>query len=164
VPVCVKLYGPILIVNLKTWPFTLPDPVPSAATSSAWSSGNRKAKATCDPYGAGALPADTKSTGRSFQVMAQSAVDKITREKWNDHEDKTMAERISKLPRGKNKLPIDVVSMRLRNHLDRVLASSNETLIRMIEQFFSEIINRTIQERPKAEVVPIKREALKNDE
>jgi hypothetical protein len=52
--------------------------------------------------------------------MAQSAVDKITREKWNDHEDKTMAERISKLPRGKNKLPIDVVSMRLRNHLDRV--------------------------------------------
>jgi hypothetical protein len=75
-----------------------------------------------------------------------------------------MAQRISKLPRGKNKLPIDVVRMRLRNHVDRVLASNNEALIRMIEQFFSEIINRTIQERPKAEVVPIKREALKTDE
>jgi hypothetical protein len=34
----------------------------------------------------------------------------------------------------------------------------------MIEQFFSEIIDRLVQERPKAEVVPIKRETLKNDE
>jgi hypothetical protein len=40
-------------------------------------SGNRKPKITCDPYAAVAPFADTKSTGRSFQVMAQSAVDKI---------------------------------------------------------------------------------------
>jgi hypothetical protein len=75
-----------------------------------------------------------------------------------------MAERVSKLPRGKKKIPINVVRTRLRNHLDLVLASNNEALIRMIEQFFSEIINRAVQERPKAEVVPIKRETLKNDE
>jgi hypothetical protein len=75
-----------------------------------------------------------------------------------------MADRVSKLPRGKKKIPINVVCTRLRNHLDLVLASNNEALIRMIEQFFSEIIDRTIEERPKAEVVPIKRETLKNDE
>ena len=75
-----------------------------------------------------------------------------------------MAERVSKLPRGKKKIPINVVRTRLRNHLDLVLASNNEALIRMIEQFFSEIIDRLVQERPKAEVVPIKRETLKNDE
>jgi hypothetical protein len=75
-----------------------------------------------------------------------------------------MADRVSKLPRGKEKIPINVVRTRLRNHLDLVLASNNEALIRMIEQFFSEIIDRTIEERPKAEVVPIKRETLKNDE
>jgi hypothetical protein len=75
-----------------------------------------------------------------------------------------MADRVSKLPRGKKKIPINVVRTRLRNHLDLVLASNNEALIRMIEQFFSEIIDRTIEERPKAEVVPIKRETLKNDE
>jgi hypothetical protein len=75
-----------------------------------------------------------------------------------------MAERVSKLPRGKKKIPVDVVRARLRNHLELVLASNNEALIRMIEQFFSEIINRTIQERPKAEVIPMKRETLKNDE
>ena len=75
-----------------------------------------------------------------------------------------MPERVSKLPRGKKKIPINVVRTRLRNHLDLVLASNNEALVRMIEQFFSEIINRAVQERPKAEVVPIKREALTNDE
>jgi len=75
-----------------------------------------------------------------------------------------MAERVSKLPRGKKKVPIDVVRERLRNHLDLVLASNNEVLIRMMEQFFSEMIDRAVQERPKAEVVPIKRETLKNDE
>ena len=75
-----------------------------------------------------------------------------------------MAERVSKLPRGKKKIPINVVRTRLRNHLDLVLASNNEALIRMTEQFFSEIIDRAVQERPKAEVVPIKRETLKNDE
>jgi hypothetical protein len=75
-----------------------------------------------------------------------------------------MADRVSKLPRGKKKIPINVVRTRLRNHLDLVLASNNEALIRMIEQFFSEIIDRAVQERPKAEVVPIKRETLKNDE
>jgi hypothetical protein len=75
-----------------------------------------------------------------------------------------MADRVSKLPRGKKKIPIDVIRTRLRDHLDLVLASNNEALIRMIEQFFSEIIDRVVQERPKAEVVPIKRETLKNDE
>lgn len=53
--------------------------------------------------------------------------------------------------------------MRLRNHLELVLASNNDVLIRMIEQFFSEVIDRAVQERPKAEVVPINRGA-KNDE
>jgi hypothetical protein len=38
--------------------------------------GNRKAKATSDPYAVVALSVDTKSTGRFFQAMAQSAVDK----------------------------------------------------------------------------------------
>jgi len=75
-----------------------------------------------------------------------------------------MADRVSKLPRGKKKIPIDVIRTRLRDHLDLVLASNNEALIRMIEQFFSEIIDRLVHERPKAEVVPIKRETLKNDE
>ena len=75
-----------------------------------------------------------------------------------------MADRVSKLPRGKKKLPIEVIRTRLRDHLDLVLASNNEPLIRMIEQFFSEIIDRLVQKRPKAEVVPIKRETLKNDE
>jgi hypothetical protein len=75
-----------------------------------------------------------------------------------------MADRISKLPRGKKKIPIDVIRTRLRDYLDLVLASNNEALIRMIEQFFSEIIDRVVQERPKAEVVPIKREKLKKDE
>jgi DNA-binding FadR family transcriptional regulator len=74
-----------------------------------------------------------------------------------------MAERISKLPRGKKKIPIDVVRMRLRNHLELVLASNNEVLIRMMEQFFSEMIDRAVQEHPKAEVIPINRGG-KNDE
>ena len=74
-----------------------------------------------------------------------------------------MTERVSKLPRGKKKIPIDVVRMRLRTHLELVLASNNDVLIRMIEQFFSEVIDRAVQERPKAEVVPINRGA-KNDE
>jgi hypothetical protein len=74
-----------------------------------------------------------------------------------------MAERFSKLPRGKKKIPIDVVRMRLRNHLGLVLASNNEVLIQMMEQFFSEMIDRAVQERPKAEVIPINRGG-KNDE
>jgi hypothetical protein len=48
----------------------------SAAITSASSSGNHKAKVTCVPYTAVALPADTKSTGRFFQVMTGSAIDK----------------------------------------------------------------------------------------
>jgi hypothetical protein len=55
----------------------LPDPVPAAAITSASLSGNRKAKATCNPSAVVALTADTKSTGRYCQVMAQSAIDKI---------------------------------------------------------------------------------------
>jgi hypothetical protein len=50
----------------------LPDPVPSAAITSAL------AVARLNPYTGIALHADTKSTGRCFaQIMAQSAVDKI---------------------------------------------------------------------------------------
>jgi hypothetical protein len=74
-----------------------------------------------------------------------------------------MADRVSKLPRGKKKLPIDVVRARLRDHLELVLASNNEALIRMIEMFFAEMIDRLVQERPKGEVVPIKRESPKSD-
>jgi hypothetical protein len=39
-----------------------------------------------------------------------------------------MAARVSKLPRGKKKLPINVIRTRLRNHLELVLASDNEAL------------------------------------
>ena len=66
-----------------------------------------------------------------------------------------MPERVSKLPRGKKKLPLNVVRARLRSHLELVLASNNEVLIRMMERFFSEMINRVVQERPKAKVIPI---------
>jgi len=69
-----------------------------------------------------------------------------------------MADRVSKLPRGKKKLPINVVRDKLRNHLELVLASNNEVLIRMMEQFFSEMIDRAVRERPKAEIIPIKPE------
>lgn len=74
-----------------------------------------------------------------------------------------MADRISKLPRGKKILAIDVVRTRLRNHVEVVLTSNNEALIRMVERFFSETIDRLIQERPKGEVVPIKQEKPKTD-
>jgi hypothetical protein len=74
-----------------------------------------------------------------------------------------MADRVSKLPRGKKKIPIDVVRTRLRNHLELVLASNNEALIRMIERFFSEMIDRLVQERPKGKVIPIKREPPRNE-
>ena len=60
-------------------------------------------------------------------------------------------------------MPIDVVRTRLRNHLELVLASNNEAVIRMIERFFSEMIDRLVQERPKADVVPIKSETPKSD-
>jgi hypothetical protein len=40
--------------------------------------GGRKNENSYDPYKAVALSVDTKSTGRSFQVMAQSAIDKIS--------------------------------------------------------------------------------------
>ncbi len=70
-----------------------------------------------------------------------------------------MSKNVSKLPRGKNQIPIDIVRTRLRNHVDLVLASNNEVLIRMIERFFSEMTDRLVQERserPKAPVVPIR--------
>ena len=51
--------------------------VQCAEATWASSLGNRKAKITCTPYAAVALNVDTKSTGYSCQVMAQSAVDKI---------------------------------------------------------------------------------------
>ena len=74
-----------------------------------------------------------------------------------------MADRISKLPRGRKIPHIDVVRARLRNHVEVVLASNNEPLIRMVERFFTETIDRLIQERPKGEVVPIKQKTPKAD-
>jgi hypothetical protein len=74
----------------------------------------------------------------------------------------TTSANISKLPRGKKQIPIDTVRARLRSHVDLVLASNNQLLIRMIERFFSEIIDRLVRdgriERPKAEIVPIRPE------
>src|ERR687892_1178372 len=69
----------------------------------------------------------------------------------------TMSKNISKLPRGKKQIPIDIVRTRLRNHVELVLASNNEVLIRMIERFFSEMNEQLVRgrtERPKAPVVP----------
>jgi DNA-binding FadR family transcriptional regulator len=70
-----------------------------------------------------------------------------------------MSKNISNLPRGKKQIPIDVVRARLRSHVELVLASNNQMLIRMIEQFFTQIIDRLVRdgriERPKGEVVPI---------
>jgi hypothetical protein len=74
-----------------------------------------------------------------------------------------MADRVSKLPRGKKTMPIDIVRTRLRNHLELVLASNNEAVIRMIERFFSEMIDRLVQQRPKADVIRIKSETPKSD-
>ena len=74
-----------------------------------------------------------------------------------------MAYRISKLPRGKKIAPIDVVRARLRNHVEVVLRSNNEVLIRMVERFFTETIDRLIQEQPKGKVVPIKQKTPKTD-
>jgi len=72
----------------------------------------------------------------------------------------TMSKYISKLPRGKKQIPIDVIRSRLRNHVELVLASNNEMLIRMIDRFFSEMIDRLVQdgriEHPKGAVVPIR--------
>jgi hypothetical protein len=73
-----------------------------------------------------------------------------------------MSKNISKLPRGKKQIPIDVVRARLRDHIELVLASNNQVLIRMIERFFSEAIDRLVRdgriERPKGEVVLIRSE------
>jgi hypothetical protein len=74
-----------------------------------------------------------------------------------------MADRVSKLPRGKKTPPIDVVRARLRNHVEGVLASNNEALIRMMERFFTETMDRLVQKRPKGEVVSIKQETPKPD-
>jgi hypothetical protein len=79
-----------------------------------------------------------------------------------------MSKNISKLPRGKKQIPIDIVRTKLRNHVELVLASNNEVLIRMIERFFSEMTDRLVLdariERPKAPVVLIRqRERRLND-
>ena len=74
-----------------------------------------------------------------------------------------MADRISKLPRGKKVSPIDVVRARLRDHVEVVLGSNNEVLIRMVVRFFTETIDRLIQERLKGEVVPMKPKTPKTD-
>jgi hypothetical protein len=70
-----------------------------------------------------------------------------------------MSKNISRLPRGKKQIPIDIVRTRLRNHVELILASNNEVLIRMIERFFSEMTDQLVRgrtERPKAPVVPIR--------
>jgi hypothetical protein len=66
-------------MNAKSeiWLYTSPDLALGAEITSVSSSGNRKGKPTCDPYVAVALTAETKSTGRFFQIMAQSAIDNI---------------------------------------------------------------------------------------
>jgi hypothetical protein len=55
----------------------LPDPVLGAVITSVSSSGNPKAKITCNLFTVVAPSVDTKSTGRSFPVMDQSAIDRI---------------------------------------------------------------------------------------
>ena len=70
-----------------------------------------------------------------------------------------MSKNVSKLPPREKQIPIDIVRTGLRNHVDLVLASNNEVLIRMIERFFSDMTERLVQERPerpKAPVVPIR--------
>jgi hypothetical protein len=71
-----------------------------------------------------------------------------------------MSKNISRLPRGKKQIPIDIVRNRLRNHVELVLASNNEVLIRMIDQFFCEMTDRLVLDertkRPKAAVVSIR--------
>jgi hypothetical protein len=71
-----------------------------------------------------------------------------------------MSKNISKLARGKKQIPIDIVRNRLRSHVELVLASNKDVLIRMIDQFFSEMTDRLVldtrSERPKAPVVPIR--------
>src|SRR6266478_6538998 len=72
-----KLYGPIWRVKLKAWLYISLDPVQGAEITSVSSSGNRKAKATCDPYVAVALTVAMQSTGPCFRAMAQMAIDKV---------------------------------------------------------------------------------------
>ena len=50
---------------------------PGAETTWVSSSGNHKPKAMCDPSEVVAPTVDTRSTGRFFQVMARSSIDKI---------------------------------------------------------------------------------------
>jgi hypothetical protein len=73
----------------------------------------------------------------------------------------TMVKNISRLPHRPKQIPIDIVQIRLRDHVERVLASNNAVLIRMIEQFFSEMIDRFVDddqiEHQKAAVVPIRK-------
>ena len=71
------MYDLTTSVNLNRWLYTLPGPVQCAEITSVSSLGNRKAKTTCNLYAVVALSVDAKSTGRSFQVMAQSTIDKI---------------------------------------------------------------------------------------
>jgi len=71
-----------------------------------------------------------------------------------------MAKNISRLPKRQKQIPLHIVQIRLRDHVERVVASNNELLIRMMEQFFSEMINRFVGddqiERQKAVVVPFR--------
>jgi hypothetical protein len=64
-------------VKLKPWLFTSLDPVSSAATISVSSARSRQAVESPNPFTVVAPNVVTKSTGHYFQVMAQSAIDKI---------------------------------------------------------------------------------------
>src|SRR4030095_6561928 len=75
--ILLKLYALTSRVNLKIWEYTLLDPVPGAAITSVSSSRNRTAVENPKPFTVDPPNVDTRSTGRSFQVMPQSAVDKI---------------------------------------------------------------------------------------
>lgn len=72
------MYTSIWRVNLKVWHYTFSDRAPADEITSVSSSGNHKAKTTFEPSSVGVLTADTKLTGRCFQVIARSGVDKIS--------------------------------------------------------------------------------------
>ena len=72
-----ELYGLTYRVKLKVWLYTLPGPVLGAEITSASLLRELKSENNGNPYAVVALSVDTNSTGRSFPVMAQSAIDKI---------------------------------------------------------------------------------------
>ena len=64
-------------VRLNEWLYTSPDPVLGAEITSVSSYRSPKAVTSRNPSMVVVPSADTRSTGRYFQVMAQTAIDKI---------------------------------------------------------------------------------------